>query len=230
MPRVPCTIITPTIPGREALTARAIKSVFDQTMQPEYHIIVAQDLSDNKPQIQHVSEMRNYWIDRLDTPWVAFLDDDNYYLPYHLERLWDLAVTDAYDLVYADQSLAGDSTINCNGWTQEDLIAFYRTGNLSDINGFLIRTEFLQRIGGFSRTAALHDDIFKRGKWEEHWRPGYHSEEWDLMVRAANAGGRFRFNGEHSWVISTETYDKDDPTFATDRYGQDGPLVVTNAR
>lgn len=69
------TVAIPTIPPRRALLRRALRSVQDQTM-PAAAISVAVDLDR-----QGAWVTRQRALNAVQTPWVAFLDDDDEFLP-----------------------------------------------------------------------------------------------------------------------------------------------------
>lgn len=75
------TVVIPTIPGRESMLERALASVHDQTRAPD-QIIVETD--------EHrtgAAETRNRALERVTSDIVMWLDDDDYLLPNHVERL-----------------------------------------------------------------------------------------------------------------------------------------------
>ena len=78
---VDITVCIPSIPPRKALLERAFSSVLSQTA-PAASIAVAMDM--NK---------QGAWATRMDavkmakTEWIAFLDDDDEFLPHHIETL-----------------------------------------------------------------------------------------------------------------------------------------------
>lgn len=75
------TVVIPHIPTRPNSLARAVKSAATQTRRPS-DIIIATDLLR-----EGAAPTRNRALDRVTTRWVAFLDDDDLWLPNHLEVL-----------------------------------------------------------------------------------------------------------------------------------------------
>ena len=71
------TVITPTIPGREALLKECKESVRKQTMRPKEHL-VGIDVDRRGP-----AAIRNSLVEKVETEWVAFLDDDDLLMPNH---------------------------------------------------------------------------------------------------------------------------------------------------
>jgi glycosyltransferase involved in cell wall biosynthesis len=89
------TAVIPTIPPRRALLGRALASVFNQTVQPDAVAVVA----DNDHAGVWVT--RTLGIQMARTEWVAFLDDDDEWLPHHLEALLAHQAASGADLVYS---------------------------------------------------------------------------------------------------------------------------------
>jgi len=75
------TVITPTIPGREPMLAEAEASVAAQTIKPEVHLTCL-DGTGTGP-----AWARNLMLEQVETPWVAFLDDDDLLDRHHLDIL-----------------------------------------------------------------------------------------------------------------------------------------------
>lgn len=96
------TVITPHIPTRPNALARAVKSAATQTVKP-HDIIIATDVDR-----EGAAATRNRALERATTSWVAFLDDDDVWLPHHLETLLDHAesVGDA-GVIYAGCTVIG---------------------------------------------------------------------------------------------------------------------------
>src|SRR3546814_4180233 len=81
----------PTSPQRKVMLSRAMRSVMAQTLPARAVIVQA----DNDKEGSAVT--RNRALEAVRTPWVAFLDDDDQFLPHHLQRLSQaLTETQAY--------------------------------------------------------------------------------------------------------------------------------------
>lgn len=88
------TICTATIPVRHELLQRCIRSVGNQTLQPEKHLIKLDEKREGHP------AMLDAMIQEATTKYVAILDDDDELLPKHIEAIYKcIQETDA-DLVY----------------------------------------------------------------------------------------------------------------------------------
>lgn len=97
------TVVITTIPQRRALLARAIASVGAQTLLPDTVVIVEDT--------ERLGGARNRQrgLDQVTTQYVAHLDDDDEFLPQHLERLRDTIRETGADLVYPWFTVVGGS-------------------------------------------------------------------------------------------------------------------------
>jgi len=90
------TVVTPTHPGRPVwMLTEALASVAHQTL-PAAAISVAVDLDQ-----QGAASTRQRALEAVQTPWVAFLDSDDLFLPRHLELLSKHAMETGADFVYS---------------------------------------------------------------------------------------------------------------------------------
>jgi glycosyltransferase involved in cell wall biosynthesis len=89
------TVALPTIPPRRGLLKRAVGSVLGQTY-PASALSIVSDLWGNG-----AAWTRNEALQAVRTPWVAFLDDDDQFLPNHLETLMGEALRSGADYVYS---------------------------------------------------------------------------------------------------------------------------------
>ena len=97
------TVAIPTIPPRSAQLTRAVQSVLVQTY-PATAIAIAVD-NDR----QGAPATRNRALNSVTTEWVAFLDDDDEFMPQHLERLVHHAQETGADYVYSWFECVGGS-------------------------------------------------------------------------------------------------------------------------
>lgn len=90
-------VVLPTHPARvrNGMTKRAVGSVLSQT-RPASAIIVEQDLDRHGAAIT-----RNRGLQKVTTPWVAFLDSDDQFKPQHLELLAKCANETDADYVFS---------------------------------------------------------------------------------------------------------------------------------
>lgn len=173
-------VITPTIPGREAMLKRAIASVEAQVRRPNIHFI-SMDVDGIG-----CAEMKNRMIRRATTEWVAFLDDDDEWLPNHLQVLMEAAESfSGYDLYYPWFEPVGMSDpLACpvNGSMKNPFGVPFgeeQRRHILEVDNFipvtvLARTEAVLDAGGFQTTSPPspvydRDDL---GLWRAMLRAG----------------------------------------------------------
>lgn len=88
------TVVIPTIPQRKGKLRKAISSVMAQTY-PVCALSVAVDLDK-----EGSARTRNRALDNVSTEWVAFLDDDDQFLPNGVETLVRAQMESQADVVY----------------------------------------------------------------------------------------------------------------------------------
>lgn len=193
------TVVVPTIPGREELLARALASVEAQTLQPAA-VIVEVDRERTG-----AAATRNRALGQVTTEWVAWIDDDDSFMPHHLEvcarkAMEFAAFTDVLpDLVYPSmQAVGGRDPLACpvNGvlvnpfgvtFGPEQQWHLENVGNFIPIT-WLGRTEMIRRVGGFPEPWA--DPSKGSGRVEE---------DYGLLLRMLAAGARFVHVPSRSW-------------------------------
>lgn len=184
------TVCIPTIPPRAAMLQRAIVSVTDQTWPPEW-ISVALDTRG-----EGAAATRNRALETVKSEWVAFLDDDDQFLPHHLERLVAHADLTGADLVYpwyegininlfAVPDVDGIGMVHPKGrewdWRLEKHL---RTqGNFIPVT-VLARTELIQRVGGFKGSDDPTVD---------------QTDDWRCWIAMLDAGATFAHLPEATW-------------------------------
>jgi len=89
------TVCIPTIAPRSLQLLRSVRSVAAQTM-PAAAISIAVD-----HERQGAPATRQRALDAVQTEWVAFLDDDDYFRPEHLEHCYQHAMDTGADFVYS---------------------------------------------------------------------------------------------------------------------------------
>lgn len=88
-------VITPSLPSRIDLLGRAMGSAYGQTLQPR-EVCVATDT-----QRKGAARTRQRALEMANSDWVAFLDDDDEFLPDHLWTLWETAQVEDADYVFS---------------------------------------------------------------------------------------------------------------------------------
>lgn len=166
-------VLITTIPPRKELLARALDSVNAQTLQPaQIHVEL-----DSEHAGAAVTKTRG--LESITTEWVAFLDDDDYYLPTHLESMAEVAKADEHDVIYTGPLVldpAGNKIPLMKEWGnfgQEFDEAYFRSQSFIGMFS-LVRTELARQVGGFHQpNPSIYDD-------------------WDFYLAMLNAGARFK--------------------------------------
>jgi glycosyltransferase involved in cell wall biosynthesis len=172
------TVVVPTVAEREGPYRDAtLESVRAQTLRPEL-LVVLDDMGAGP------WGTRNLGLQSVVTPWTAFLDDDDWMLPHHLQTLMD-ASEDA-DLIYPRPWVLDATGPFGNAWepwgTDQDFDPErLRHHNFIPIT-YLVRTEVAQAVGGFPPRS-----------------PGAPSD-WQYLLKLLGAGCRFAHVPERTWV------------------------------
>ena len=197
------TVITPTY-NRAQYLNHAVDSVIAQTYT-DWELLV---VDDNKPDsearkataevmshycdprihyIQNEKNMggaaaRNVGIFQAKGEYIAFLDDDDLYLPDRLgvqlkqmlEHDWDVSVMDGatYNYVTGEKVAERHQQLR-NGMTKEELIRSHLLYHISGTNSFMYRTEFIQKIGGFDDIPSCQEYILMQKSLDANPRFGY---------------------------------------------------------
>lgn len=174
------TVAIPTLPHRGDMLSDALKSIREQIVPPDGVVIEPDNLREG------AWVTRNRAMAQVDTEWTAFLDDDDLFLPHHIQFLTDMAVEHELDF--------------CWGWYYViggvDPFPFHR-GKQYDPNSahifpiaVLARTEMLhtalKEMGGFQ------PDPGNMGNWGIQDQP-----VWDHLI--VNQGARHMAFDEITW-------------------------------
>jgi glycosyltransferase involved in cell wall biosynthesis len=160
----PLTVITPTIPGREGQLGYCVESVEEQTI-PVKHL-VGLDLDREGPAV-----IRNRLVEKADTPWVLFLDDDDVIDPDYVETV--LPHFETSDLVYTwcRKNFEYPTDLPFDG-------PALRQRNVIPVT-VCLRVDAFRAAGGFSSDVA--------------------HEDWSLWLKLLDIGARFTCVPEHKW-------------------------------
>jgi len=185
MTGVSLTVVIPSIPPRAQFFKRALASVDAQTQQPSA-VAVHLDL-------EHAgaAEARNRALAKADTTWVAFLDDDDWLHPHHLDHLLCCAEATGADMVYPWFSSNGPDVLYVDreraamrpfdAKARDWLIT---KGKFIPIT-VLVRRELLMDVGGFTSPP-----------WASPDNP---CEDWGTWRKLALAGAVFHHLPEVTW-------------------------------
>lgn len=171
------TVAIPTIPDREHFYRRALASVGRQTVRAA---MVSARMDRDR---LGAADNRNGLLVDISTPWVAWLDDDDEFLPHHLEALCAAQDDTGADVVYPDavRRYPGSPAVPGERWHRLwDPTVPASAGGIPVT--VLIRTE-LCRAAGF-------------GPWDD--RAPY--EDYGMFRRAADLGASFHHVCDATWV------------------------------
>lgn len=183
-------VCVPSIPPRRELLDRALRSVTRQTLLPD-EIQVEVDFERTG-----AAATRNRAWRRSRSQWVAFLDDDDEFLPDHLEVLMDHR--DGADLVYTWFELpeaADPLAVRVAGQLRspfgvdfgpEQAAYIKGTGNFIPVT-VLVARELLEAVDGFP--------IPGTPRW-----PDAHCEDWGCWRDMLDLGAVFRHVPRRTWV------------------------------
>jgi glycosyl transferase family 2 len=197
------TVLTPSLPGRSELLAEAMASVQAQSTTPTSHVVgIDYDRIG-------IGRMLNQLVSSAEADWLARLDDDDLFMPNHLEVL-AAQVRDA-DVIYSwceVKPRARDGVVppvpavlGPAGWipNQEFDAHLLRKRNYIPATT-LIRKSLWEEIGGWTLPGW--------GVGDSPRKPEF-AEDWDFWLRALDAGARFlcipevtwtyRYHGENVW-------------------------------
>lgn len=174
------TVITPTIPGREAFLAECRESVMAQNWFPYAHLVRLDDpgVRDRAGKEDHMVEQHNALLYRVETEWLAVLHDDDTYLEHHIETI--LPALDDADVVYSYSTTEQVSRVDVSDWPQGQLVAALEASNIIPACA-AIRTDLMREVGG----------------WQHQERPLY--SDWSNWLRLAKAGARFQCVPVETW-------------------------------
>lgn len=170
--------IVPSIPPRRLQLAEALSSIAGQTRQvDEIHVTVDHD--GDGP-----AAARNRSLAAVTAEWVAFLDDDDLWLPDHVAALLEHAEQTGADLVYPWFVVAGGT----DPFPQHRGRPFdadrLRAGNFIPVT-FLARRQAILDVGGFPLPGSCEQA---------------NQEEWALQLRMLDAGCHFEHLDQVTWV------------------------------
>lgn len=182
---VSLTVVIPTIPPRAQFLDRALKSVRAQTQLPSDVVFCVDEDHDG------AAATRNRALGQANTKWVAFLDDDDWFHPQHLDHLLVCAERTDADLVYPWFTTNGTDPLFID-FERAAMRPFddkardwlINRGNFIPITT-LVRREALMDVGGFSMPPQAD--------------PGNPCEDWGAWRLLALADAKFIHLPECTW-------------------------------
>lgn len=177
---LPITVCTPSIPPRAALLNRALASIKAQTHPPQ-DTIVQQDFLR-----AGAAKTRQLALDKVTTPWVAFLDDDDEFLPNHLNVLYTYAMVTTADYVYSWYRVKGGQDPRPYGFKRP----FDPCKPMQTTITTLVRTELAQATGFL---AEQDEDLHSP---DRH----YAGEDWRFTKRCIDLDADIVHAPHKTWI------------------------------
>ena len=170
------TAVIPTIDGRYESLTRAVASVKSQSLPP---VAIEVEYDGDRT---GAAATRNRALARVDTEWVAFVDDDDVLLTHHLRLCARHARLTGADVVYPGYEVVGEDPVNCFGLTFDPHLL--RRRNYIPVT-VLARTDLVLKVGGFQP----HPD--------ENGDP---CEDWGLWLALLDDGAKFSHLPQRTWI------------------------------
>ena len=195
--------MTASIPGRETLLAETLKSVYNQTLEVECHLVMAQSITEKVQPTLHVSQQQNVLLRAVETEWTMRLADDDQLLPHHVETL--MTHSEGADVIYSFDANHNRPHFNSNHYDQKMLADALSTHNWIDGSAVMIRTEFLKLVGGWP-TLWVGDEVdYRLGHFEGM---AANCDDWGCFYTLALAGAKFRCVPEETWCYNVGDWER----------------------
>ncbi len=200
-------VLTASLEARSHLLAQAMASVQAQTYRPlpDHLVLVNDDLT--------AQEKYNALAEAAETEWVCILDDDNLWLPHHLEAI--APATEGADVVYSFEANGILPRTDCAGWDAERIADEVIAAPFIDQNVAVRRSVFLA-VGGFDPADTGPPRCMDQGLW----------------LRAAQAGARFANIPRETWRYRVGPWNRPDSPdhWTADWGGVLGPTMRRRAQ
>lgn len=182
------TVVIPTIAPRANLLARALKSI-DSQSRPAAAVVVQED-------IEHLgaATTRDRGLRRVETDWVAFLDDDDVFMPQHLEVLASAAEEQDSDYVFSWYMVKDAFGRDQPSWGahQSTFGQVYDVLNPTQTTVVtLVRTELAQQVG-FLFPETTTEALTSQGRL-------YGAEDWLFTQGCVSAGAKIWHAPQRTW-------------------------------
>jgi glycosyltransferase involved in cell wall biosynthesis len=153
------TAVIPSIPPRaDKELHRAVDSVLMQTLRPDALVTVTDHGREGG------AATRNRGLAMVDTRWTAFLDDDDWWDPEHLERMFALQNATGADLVYPWFTVVGGFDPFGDMEGQPFSASELERRNYIPVT-VLVRTDLLRDVGGFQPLGPSDNPNEDWGAW-----------------------------------------------------------------
>lgn len=164
---------------QNGMLRRAMNSVFDQIMMPAA-ITVRVDANAVGAPI-----MRQRLLEEVRTPWLAWLDSDDEFLPHHLSTLMDTALAVDADMVYSWYDVVGGSDPR----PAEEKLPWDPTTPRQTSIVTLVKTDLAREVGGYLVDGDLRDP-----------KRQYSAEDWVFTKRMNDAGAKIHHVLTRTWL------------------------------
>jgi glycosyltransferase involved in cell wall biosynthesis len=172
------TVSIATIPPRRSLLKRAVNSVLGQELAPA--ALVVQVDTDKAGAVA----TKNRALSKVTTEWVAFLDDDDEFLPSHLPLCMAHALETDADVVYPWPVMCGAVDAAPDRFGRAfDPAALRRFSYIPTTA--LVRTQLAKDVGGFQHPGRLRSHAY---------------DDWGLWLAMLDAGATFSHLPERTWI------------------------------
>jgi glycosyltransferase involved in cell wall biosynthesis len=173
------TVCIATIPVRARMLRKALASVAIQTLQPAAIVVEYDHLRTG------AAATKNRALGRATTDWVAFLDDDDQFMPEHLEKLRNAAAETGCDVAYSMPSIPqAPGGIDPSGMRGAPFDADELRKRSYIQTTSLVRTSLIQSTGGFQLPTHTVSDY----------------DDWGCWLALLNAGATFYHLPEQTFV------------------------------
>lgn len=178
------TVVVPSIPPRGEMLQRALASVWGQELAPDAVVVTLDNDRLGAPY------NRDAGLAKVDSEYVAFLDDDDELYPTHLRLLGAVARQTNADLVYPWFDVIGGA----------DPFAEYEGRPWQNDAPHQVPVTFL------ARTSAVRDALGFSGGWDPAHDPGVDvdgnraGEDWQLILRLCAADARIVHLPVRTWA------------------------------
>lgn len=137
------TVVIATIPPRAKLLRRAVWSVLEQTLRPDAIVI------ESDPDHTGAAATKNRGLAKVATEWVAFLDDDDQFLPHHLAALSSAVAAADADVAYSIPEVPGSAFVSSEPQYGRPFDADVLRQRSYIQTTSLVRTKLMLAAGGF---------------------------------------------------------------------------------
>ncbi len=242
-------VITPTYKRCDYLSG-AIESVLNQTYK-NIEIIVVDDNGDGSEYREKTKELmqkyadderviyltphenrggamaRNAGIDAASGDLIAFLDDDDLYLPNKLEvqvaamtaNGWDCSVMDGATYDENEKLLSEKHQQLRNGMTSDELMRVHLMYHISGTNTFMFKADAIRKIGGFTDIVACQEYMLMLKALKAGLNLGYIPE---ILIKNYIRSGERLSTGNKKYVAEKIMYSAKKENFSILSFSEKG--------